>query len=131
MCLAASAIWMPRGRNRHRGFSAFWIALIVIAAATPAWAQSTSDGSNAGDKALRGLANIMTGVMAFPGEIRQTWNEDGPAMGLTVGVAKGVSMIVMRELVGVLELLSSPAPWPNGDFSPILEPDYPWHYFKE
>ena len=122
---------MPREKSRRPRFLSIWIALIVIAAASPAWAQSTSEDSNAGDKALRGLANIMTGVMAFPGEIRQTWNEDGPAMGLTVGVAKGVSMIVMRELVGVLELLSSPAPWPNGDFSPILEPDYPWHYFEE
>jgi putative exosortase-associated protein (TIGR04073 family) len=53
------------------------------------------------------------------------------AMGLTVGVAKGVSMIVMRELVGVFELLTSPAPWPNSDFSPVLEPEYPWHYFRD
>ena len=74
---------------------------------------------------------MMTGVMAFPGEIRTVWNEDGPAMGLTVGVAKGVSMIVMRELVGVFEPSTSPAPWPNSDFSPVLEPEYPWHYFRD
>ena len=52
-------------------------------------------------------------------------------MGLTLGVAKGASMIVMRELVGVFELLTSPAPWPNSDFSPVLEPEYPWHYFRD
>jgi putative exosortase-associated protein (TIGR04073 family) len=103
------------------------IAIVLIAAATPAWAQAPTSG----DKALRGIANITTGVMALPGEIRTTWNEAGPALGLTFGTAKGVSMIVMRELVGVLELLSSPAPWPNDDFSPIMEPEYPWHYFRE
>ena len=74
---------------------------------------------------------MMTGVMALPGEIRQSWNDDGPAIGLTLGTAKGVSMIVMRELVGVLELLSSPAPWPKEDFSPVLQPAYPWQYFKD
>ena len=69
--------------------------------------------------------------MALPGEIRHSWNEDGPAVGLTVGPAQGVSLIVMRELVGVFELLTSPAPWPNDDFAPVLQPDYPWQYFKD
>ena len=109
------------------------IALIVLVVATPCWAQaqSTSSAPTAGDKALRGIANILTGVMAFPGEIRRNWNEGGPAMGLTVGVAKGASMIVAHELVGVLELLTSPFAWPKKSFDPILEPAYPWYYFQD
>jgi putative exosortase-associated protein (TIGR04073 family) len=109
------------------------VALIALIAATPCWAQSQSqsDESNAGDKALRGLANIVTGVMVLPGEIRQNWNEGGPGMGLTVGVAQGLGMIVVRELVGVFELLSSPWEWPRENFEPILEPTYPWYYFRD
>jgi len=69
--------------------------------------------------------------MAFPGEIYKNWTDDGPGMGLTVGVAMGASMIVARELLGVFELVSSPAPWPKKDFSPILQPQYTWEYFKD
>ncbi len=40
-------------------------------------------------------------------------------------------MIVARELIGVFELVSSPTPWPREDFDALLEPDYPWHYFRD
>ena len=125
------AVQTPRGRSRCLRSAPALVALIAIIAATPCWAQSTPEKSDAGDKALRGLANILTGVMVFPGEIRRNWNESGPGMGLTVGVAQGLSMIVARELIGVFELVSSPTPWPKENFDPILEPDYPWHYFRD
>ncbi len=126
-----NAVETRHGRSRCFRHAPALVALIAIAAATPCWAQSTSEQSTAGDKALRGLANILTGVMVLPGEIRRYWNEGGPGMGLTVGVAQGLSMIVARELIGVFELLSSPTPWPNDNFDPILEPAYPWHYFRD
>ena len=122
-------------RGERRGFRRVpaLVVLVVLIAATPCWAQaqSKSDEANAGDKALRGLANILTGVMVLPGEIRRNWNEGGPGMGLTVGVAQGASMIVARELIGVFELVTSPTPWPRENFDPILEPVYPWHYFRD
>ncbi len=131
--LKQPAVKMSRDNSRRFRRASALIALIVLVAATPCWAQaqSTSNASTAGDKALRGLANIMTGVMAFPGEIRRNWNEGGPGMGLTVGVAKGLGMIVAYELVGVVELLTSPFPWPKESFDPILEPAYPWYYFQD
>ena len=119
-------------RRRFRRAPAL-VALVAILAATPCWAQaqSRSEELNGGDKALRGIANIMTGVMVLPGEIRKSWNEGGPGMGLTVGLAQGLGMIVVRELVGVFELLSSPWPWPREHYDPIIDPVYPWHYFKD
>ena len=126
-----SVVRASRGRSRCFRRAPALVALIAIVAATPCWAQSTSDESDAGDKALRGLANILTGVMVFPGEIRRKWNEGGPGMGLTVGVAQGASMIVVRELIGIFELVSSPTPWPKENFDPILEPAYPWYYFRD
>ncbi len=124
---------VPTLRDRSRYFrrASALVVFVALVAATPCWAQSQSDESTAGDKALRGLANILTGVMVLPGEIRRNWNEGGPGMGLTVGVAQGVGGIVVRELVGVFELLSSPTEWPRENFEPILEPAYPWHYFKD
>jgi putative exosortase-associated protein (TIGR04073 family) len=121
------------GKSRFFRRAPALVVLIAIIAATPCWAQaqSKSDAPKAADKALRGLANITTGVMVFPGEIRKNWNEGGPGMGLTVGVAQGLGMIVARELIGVFELLSSPTPWPKENFDPILEPAYPWYYFRD
>jgi putative exosortase-associated protein (TIGR04073 family) len=128
-----TVIQTSRGKSRCFRSAPALIAFVAIVVAAPCWAQaqSTSNAPTAGDKALRGLANIMTGVMAFPGEIRRNWNEGGPGMGLTVGVAKGAGMIVAYELVGVVELLTSPFPWPKDSFDPILDPAYTWNYFKD
>jgi putative exosortase-associated protein (TIGR04073 family) len=115
----------PRGGEGARVALALVLGLALGLAPRPASAY------NAGDKALRGLGNMMAGVMAFPGEIHKHWVEDGPASGLTVGVAMGVGMIPVRELVGVLELLTSPAPWPDAGFQPLLRPEYPWEYFNK
>ena len=92
---------------------------------------STVSADTAGDKALRGLSNVLAGVMAFPGEIYKAWNKDGPGYGLTVGVALGIGMIPARELIGILELVTSPAAWPNPRFGPLLTPAYPWGYFQK
>jgi len=127
----ADRIGAPRVPTARRAALPLAMLLALLLAAAPAWAESRGERMNAGDKALRGLANILTGVMAFPGEIYQKWNADGPGMGLTAGVAMGASMIVARELLGVFELVSSPAPWPKKDFSPILEPPYTWNYFQD
>lgn len=83
------------------------------------------------DKALRGLANSVAGVMAFPGEIHAAWTAKGPSHGFTVGVAMGLGMIVVRELIGPFDLLTSPAPWPDKRFGPLVEPAYPWDYFQK
>jgi putative exosortase-associated protein (TIGR04073 family) len=122
------AMHAARSRSR-RAIVALGVA--VIFAAAPVAAATDSNQQDAGDKALRGLANILTGVMAFPGEIYKHWTADGPGMGLMVGIPMGASMIVGRMLVGFGELLTSPAPWPRKDFGPLIEPPYTWNYFKE
>ena len=91
------------------------------------WAPQASAYS-AEDKFLRGLAGMTTGVLELPGNIVKEANQQGP-VGIPIGVAKGVGMIVARELVGVYEFLTAPFPAPPG-YKPILQPDYPWDYFK-
>jgi len=45
-----------------------------------------------------------------------------------IGIAKGLGMIVSRELVGVYEVVSAPFPVPAG-YRPPISPEYPWSYF--
>lgn len=75
----------------------------------------------------RGLAGMTCGFLELPGNIVKETQRQGAA-GLPMGLAKGVGMIVTRELVGVYEFVSAPFPVPAG-FKPILSPEYPWSYF--
>ena len=52
----------------------------------------------------------------------------GDALVERIGVAKGLGMIVARELIGVYEFVTAPFPAPAG-YKPILQPEYPWDYF--
>ncbi|MGY6277461.1 exosortase system-associated protein, TIGR04073 family [Methylomonas sp. MgM2] len=82
----------------------------------------------ASQKFGRGLAGMTCGFLELPGNIVKETDANGP-VGIPVGLAMGVGMIVTRELVGVYEFLTAPFPVPAG-FRPILRPEYPWGYFK-
>lgn len=81
----------------------------------------------AAQKFGRGLAGMTCGFLELPGNIVKETQKQG-AVGIPMGLAKGVGMIVTRELVGVYEFVSAPFPVPSG-FKPILSPEYPWSYF--
>jgi putative exosortase-associated protein (TIGR04073 family) len=76
----------------------------------------------------RGLAGMTCGFLEIPCNILKETRAKG-AVGVPIGLAKGVGMLVTRELVGVYEFLSAPFPAPAG-FRPILTPEYPWDYFE-
>ena len=77
----------------------------------------------------RGLMEMMTGFLEFPGNIYAETRDDGLASGLTLGLAKGIGMIPVRELVGVYEFVTSPIEAPD-DYKPVLDPPLPWQYFE-
>lgn len=87
----------------------------------------SAKADTAAQKLGRGLAGMSCGFLELPGNIVRETAKQGP-VGLPMGLAKGVGMIVTRELVGVYEFLSAPFPVPAG-FKPILLPEYPWGYF--
>jgi putative exosortase-associated protein (TIGR04073 family) len=58
------------------------------------------------------------------GHIVKETKEQG-AIGVPIGLALGVGMLVARELVGVYEFVTAPFPVPA-----ILRPEYPWDYFE-
>lgn len=98
------------------------LALIVLAFAGSARAQSPPH------KFGRGVVNLVLGIMEVPGRMVEEGRRRGPLWALSLGFAKGVGGFVTRELVGVYEIVTFPAPVPRG-YQPILEPEYPWDLF--
>ena len=94
------------------------IAIVVILnMATPSYAQDATK------KLGRGLVNILTGWIELPKNIYETSVESNPLAGITIGLAKGLGMTVVRTGAGVYETATFPFPLPQ-EYKPILEPEY-------
>jgi putative exosortase-associated protein (TIGR04073 family) len=100
------------------------VAVVVLALNAPEVSAQT-----AARKAGRGLAGMVCGFLELPGNMVAEGRKQGPG-GVALGFAKGLGMMVVRTLVGVYELLSSPIPAPAG-FRPVLQPEFPWDYFEQ
>lgn len=94
-----------------------------LASIEDASAQEVVDGM--ANKFARGVANAATGWLEFPKQIYITWQEEGPAKGLTVGPLKGVGMTVARTVAGAGEAATFFISWP-GFFEPYMDPAYVW-----
>lgn len=97
--------------------------LLCGVCASPALAEQHS----ATDKLGRGAAGVMTGVLELPGNMMAAYDSEG-ASGLPIGFAKGVGMVLVREVVGAYEIVTAPFPVPAG-YKPAIQPEYPWDYF--
>jgi putative exosortase-associated protein (TIGR04073 family) len=71
----------------------------------------------------RGVANTLTGWVELPKNIHQTSVEDNVLSGITLGLAKGIGMTIVRTGAGIYEIATFPFPLPQ-DYRPILEPEY-------
>lgn len=94
------------------------LALLMIFSLT-----TTCFAQDMGAKLARGLVNILTGWVEIPKNIYDTSVEDNIFSGLTIGLAKGVGMAIVRTGAGVYETVTFPFPIPD-DFAPVLEPEY-------
>jgi putative exosortase-associated protein (TIGR04073 family) len=106
----------------HRFALAFSLALAAAGLAGPAHADTPAH------KFGRGLSNLALGMMEIPAQIIREDRRNGPLSAASIGFAKGVGGFVTRELVGLYELVTFPAPVPRG-YRAILRPDYPWELF--
>ncbi len=93
------------------------VMIMVLAVATVSYAQDPAK------KLGRGLANILTGWIELPKNIYDTSVEDNPLAGLTIGLAKGVGMTIVRTGAGIYEVVTFPFPIPE-DYGPVLEPEF-------
>jgi putative exosortase-associated protein (TIGR04073 family) len=103
-------------------------AFAVVAPAAQAYHDEDASNYTAADKLGRGLADMTTGFLELPGNIVAENRDHGATSAATIGFAKGLGMIPVRELIGVYNFVTSPFPYPN-DYGPILHPEYPWGYF--
>jgi putative exosortase-associated protein (TIGR04073 family) len=87
-----------------------------------------AEAQTAMDKLGRGVAGMVAGVLELPGQMVTESNRHGPE-GLPLGFAKGLGMIVAREVTGVYEFVTAPIPVPRG-YRPVLSPEYPWDHFR-
>ena len=94
-----------------------FVIIAVMGMATQAFAQDPAK------KLGRGLANILTGWIELPKNIYDTSVEENVLSGLTMGLAKGVGMTIVRTGAGVYETVTFPFPIPE-DYQPVLEPEF-------
>jgi putative exosortase-associated protein (TIGR04073 family) len=108
-------------RLRTLLFAASLAALVV---------PSVAEAQSAGRKLGRGLAAMTTGFLEIPGNMVKESRETNQVRGFTLGFAKGLGAVVVRELVGVYEFLTCPFDIPKG-YAPIIQPEFPWGYFDQ
>jgi putative exosortase-associated protein (TIGR04073 family) len=99
---------------------------IVALVAAPGAAEAQSAARKCG----RGLAAMTTGFLEIPGNMVKESRETNQVRGFTLGFVKGLGAVVVRELVGVYEFVTSPFAIPKG-YAPIIQPEFPWDYFDE
>ena len=71
----------------------------------------------------RGVANTLTGWVELPKNIYNNSVQDNAFAGLTLGLARGAGMTLVRTGAGIYEVVTFPFPLPQ-DYRPILEPEY-------
>ena len=94
-----------------------FMVLAMLGMATQCYAQDPAK------KLGRGLANILTGWVELPKNIYQTSVEENVLSGLTMGLAKGIGMTIVRTGAGVYETVTFPFPIPEG-YEPVLQPEF-------
>jgi putative exosortase-associated protein (TIGR04073 family) len=104
-------------KNILKGLIICVAILMVLSVATSSYAQDPAK------KLGRGIANILTGWIELPKNIYDTSVEDNPLSGLTIGLAKGVGMTIVRTGAGVYETVTFPFPIPEC-YAPVLEPEF-------
>ncbi|RKY41866.1 MAG: exosortase system-associated protein, TIGR04073 family [Candidatus Makaraimicrobium thalassicum] len=95
----------------------FCVVIAMVGMATQCYAQDPAK------KLGRGLANILTGWVELPKNIYETSVEENVLSGLTMGLAKGVGMTIVRTGAGIYEAVTFPFPIPE-DYVPVLEPEF-------
>lgn len=93
------------------------VAILMLAVTTVCFAQDPFT------KLGRGVANTLTGWVELPKNIYNTSVEENAFAGLTLGLAKGAGMSIVRTGAGIYEIATFPFPLPQ-DYKAILEPEY-------
>ena len=81
----------------------------------------------------RGISNVAFGGLEFPLHWYQGNFEDGGLAASTYGILRGVVGVIVREVVGIVEIVTFPVPLPGCSdvpdspawgYGPILQPEW-------
>jgi len=97
--------------------------------------QHSSDAASQGPirKFGRGLCNTIFGIFEIPIQVVQINNTTGGVAALTYGLVKGMGRFLLREGVGVIEIITFPMPLPGCStekygsqwgYGPLMEPEW-------
>ena|SRR3989338_3191309 len=100
-----------------KGFVAVMVFALMVTVAAVCFAQDPFT------KLGRGVANTLTGWVELPKNVYKTSVEDNALAGITLGLAKGAGMTIVRTGAGIYEIATFPFPLPE-NYKPILEPEY-------
>lgn len=109
-------------QNRGRLLILVFAMALLGVNSRPAFAQQET-GELVVTKLFRGIANTATGWMEIPKQISQTWQKQGPGVGISWGLVKGVGWAVARSVGGAYEIVTFAFPIPEG-YKPIMQPEY-------
>lgn len=101
----------------------FWKAVAAHVLALVLMTTTVCFAQDAFTKLGRGVANMLTGWVELPKNIYNTSVEDNAFTGMTLGLAKGAGMSLVRTGAGIYEIATFPFPLPE-NYRPILEPEY-------
>ncbi len=109
----------------------------VIGTATPVFAIEQQKDYQVFDSIIRklgrGVSNVAFGAVEFPVKWYQVNFEEGGFAACTYGIFKGLAFVVIREVVGVVEIATFLTPLPGctdipgspaWGYGPILEPEW-------
>ena len=105
---------------RKRFWKAVALQVVVLSLATASACLAQDDAFS---KLGRGVANTLTGWVELPKNVYNTSVEDNAFTGMTLGLAKGAGMTLVRMGAGIFEVATFPFPVPE-DYKPVLEPEY-------
>ena len=81
----------------------------------------------------RGISNVAFGALEFPIQWYQVNFEEGGLAACTYGILRGIIAVVVREVVGVVEIVTFPFPLPGCSelpdcpkwgYGPIIQPEW-------
>lgn len=107
------------------------VALAIALEITVAFLSAGPAAADSSPRKLgRGLANMSLGVIVVPAKVIETTRAQGPFVGATWGLVKGIGWMVATEAIGVFEFVTCPFETPP-DFKPILDPEFPWGHYED
>ena len=96
---------------------------IVLAGALLLGFAESASAQDPFTKLGRGVANALTGWIEIPKNVYAVSREHNPFAGITLGLARGVGMTLVRTGAGFYEIATFPFPLPE-NYRPVLEPEY-------